>query len=855
MSTSRGCQTRIHSLANAIAAALLSGSAMAAPNVEFDARFLQGSMGDQLDLSRFERGEQLPGIYNVDIKVNGNVVARREVELREMPDRHVALCLSPEVVESLGVDRKRLRQPEEAGADRAAVQAPLPVDLFCDDLGQFIPQATTSFDAGEQVLDVRIPQAFLLRDPRGWVSPELWDRGVTAARLSYSISHQRLRGAGQSRQSSSAVLNTGLNLGGWRFRHDGYLSQRSGAGTGYHVGRTYAQHDIPRWGMAFTAGESSTQGDLFEGVNFRGASVGTDPRMLPDSQREYAPIVRGVAQTNAQVIIRQRDYILYQTNVSAGPFEINDLYGTAYAGDLDVQVIESDGRVQQFTVPFAAVPQLLRDGQQRVTATVGQLSDRWVRKEPLFAEATIRQGLSNQFTAYGGVTASSGYGAIVLGGAFNTSFGAIASDVSVARADLGTNTPGYGRRMQGTSYRVNFSKNIESTDTNIAMAAYRYSTDGYLTLNESVRLRHDLKDGQGGDALARQRTRLDLTVNQRLGKTGGSLYANGSSFSYWNLRERRTNFAIGYSNEVGSASYSLSVQRSRQRNLFGNSAARETDSVNFNLSMPLGRAPSSPRFTGTAARGDDGRQDLRVGITNTFGQQHQGSYTASLSQNGHQSANFDGNVAYQGSAASLSAGYSQSGNRRGVSLGASGGVLWHEGGLTLAQQLGDTVGVVHVPNAAGAGISSSVGVKTDARGYAVVPYLQPYRRNDVTVDPKGLPLDVELKTSSVLAVPTAGAVVRLTVPTDSGRSALIEARQLDGTPLPFGVDVYNEAGDVVGVVGQSSRLWVRGIDEAGVLIVRLGRDPLQRCEIPYDLAQADANGLISAGCRQIEAAP
>jgi len=839
----------------AITAALLPAGAMAAPNVEFDPKFLQGSMGDQLDLSRYERGEQLPGTYNADIKVNGNVVARREVELREMPDQRVALCLSPEVVETFGVDRTRLPQPEAGAADDAAVQGGLPADLFCDDLGQFIPQATASFDAGEQVLDVRIPQAFLLRDPRGWVSPELWDRGVAAARLGYSISHQRMRVAGQNRQASSAVLNAGLNAGDWRFRHDGYLSQSSGAGTTYHAGRTYAQRAIAHLGMEFTAGESSTQGDLFEGVNFRGASVGTDPRMLPDSQREYAPVVRGVAQSNAQVIIRQRDYILYQTTVSAGPFEINDLYSTAYAGDLDVQVIESDGRVQRFTVPFAAVPQLLRDGQKRVNATVGQLSDRWVRKEPLFAEATIRRGLSNQFTGYGGVTASSGYGAIVLGGALNTSFGAIASDVSVARADLGTDLPGHGRRLQGTSYRVTFSKNIESTDTNIAMAAYRYSTDGYLTLNEAVRLRQELKDGQGGDAVARQRSRLDLTVNQRLGETGGSLYANGSSVNYWNLHQRRTNFAVGYANAIGSASFSLSLQRSRERNLFGNSAARESDSINFNLSMPLGRAPSSPRFTGTALRGTDGRQDLRAGITNTFGPQNQGSYTASLSQNRHQSADFDGSVAYQGSAASLSAGYSQSSNSRGVSLGASGGVLWHDGGVTLAQQLGDTVGIVHVPNAAGAGIASSVGVKTDARGYAVVPYLQPYRRNEVTVDPKGLPLDVELKTSAVLAVPTAGAVVKLTVPTDSGRSALIEARQSDGTPLPFGVDVYNEAGDVVGVVGQSSRLWVRGIEETGVLTVRLGRDSVQRCDIPYDLAQADTNGLISAGCRQIEAAP
>lgn len=838
-------------LASAVVAALLPTMAFAAPNVEFNPQFLQGEQAGTMDLSRFERGDDLPGTYSADIRVNGVIVARREVELRAMDNGEVVICLSPQVMQVLGVDPERLPRDGEAfGEDGLPVSIrPLPDAVFCDPLSDYVPQATVRFDAGEQVLDIGVPQAYLVRDPRGWVSPELWDDGINAALLGYSISHQRMQGNGYSRQSTSAMLNAGLNLGAWRFRHDGYFSQSSESGTSYRSGRSYAQRSIAPWGVELLVGEASTRGDLFEGVNFRGITIATDPRMLPDSQRDYAPVVRGVAQTNARVVIRQRDHVLYQASVAAGPFEINDLYGTAYAGDLDVEVIEDDGRIQRFTVPFAAVPQLLRAGQQRFGVTAGRLRDDWLRSEPGFLEATLRRGIDNRFTAYGGVTASDGYRAVLAGGALNTAVGAFSGDVTVAHTALPGELSGFGRSMQGQSYRLSYSKSIAATDTNLSMAAYRYSTDGYLTLNEAGRLRQELATGGDGNLIARQRSRLELTVNQRLGERGGSLYASGSSMDYWNLAQRRTNFAIGYSNTVGIASYSVSAQRSLERTL-GTHAAREGNSLYFNLTVPLGARPGAPRMNASVNRRGDGRDDVRAGFNGSFGERRQGSYSAAASRYGAQGNSYDAGINYQASIASLSAGYSHSPGSRGLSLGASGGVVAHRDGVAFSQQMGDTIALVHVPDAAGAAIDSTVGVKTNGRGYAVVPYMTPFRRNEVTIDPRGLPMDVELKSASVVGIPTAGAVVKLVVPTSSGRSALIEAPRADGTPLPFGIDVYDEAGEVVGVVGQASRLWVRGIEEKGRLTVRWGSAPARQCVIDFDLASAAPGTMLVSQCHE-----
>ena len=62
----------------------------------------------------------------------------------------------------------------------------------------------------------------------------------------------------------------------------------------------------------------------------------------------------------------------------------------------------------------------------------------------------------------------------------------------------------------------------------------------------------------------------------------------------------------------------------------------------------------------------------------------------------------------------------------------------------------------------------------DSRGYGVLPYLTPYRLNEVAIDPKGISADVELKTTSQQVAPHAGAVVMLSYATVTGHSALID---------------------------------------------------------------------------------
>ncbi|MNV14403.1 putative outer membrane usher protein ElfC precursor [compost metagenome] len=146
-------------------------------------------------------------------------------------------------------------------------------------------------------------------------------------------------------------LVAGGNIGPWRLRHHGSLTTGSARGTHYQGTQTYVQRAIEPWGSQLVVGDAFTEGALFDSFGFRGVQLATDDRMVPESQRGYAPRITGIARGNAVVRVRQNGNLLRETTVAAGAFVIDDLYPTGYGGDLDVEVTEADGSVQVSKVP------------------------------------------------------------------------------------------------------------------------------------------------------------------------------------------------------------------------------------------------------------------------------------------------------------------------------------------------------------------------------------------------------------------------------------------------------------------------------------------------------------------------
>ncbi|VVM50796.1 Outer membrane usher protein HtrE [Pseudomonas fluorescens] len=810
---------------------LLSGAtAMTAhgvENVEFNPAFFpNGANGKQVDVSRFSQGNVvLPGSYRVDVYLNGQWIGRETLSFVAVEGRDSAqMCLEREALVRFGIDLDApLNQPAEVDQPAAAPFA------ACEDVASYLPGSHSQFDPGENRLTLQVPQVYLARQARGYVDPKHWDSGVDAAFVRYNANTFAAQANGRSINSHYLGVNSGLNLGEWHWRHNGSFS-RTAIGSGYQSSSTYVQRELSPLRSQLVVGEIFTPGELFDSVRLRGASLFSDDRMLPDSQTGFAPVVRGIAETNARVTVRQRGVLLDEVSVAPGPFVLNDLFPTGYGGDLTVTVTEADGRQREFIVPFAANANLLRAGYSRYALSVGQLDEIGLRHPPTLMQATYQHGLSNLLTGYTGAVVGEDYQSQLVGAAFNTPLGALSLDLTNSSAKL----PGHEAR-EGRSVQLRYSKNFTDTGTHFALGAYRYSTEGFLSVADAARVRGLAIDGLNLDNVSRLRDRMDISLNQSLGN--GSVYLTGSSQNYWNRKSGNLTFTTGYTSSWKGLHYTVSAQRTKDL-----LSDRVDKQVELSLSFPLGSGARAPTLTSAAYRGNQSSGE-RVNLGGSLGERSEFTYGVGGTRTQGSGNATSADMKYQASHGVLSAGYGQSNSHRAASFGMTGGVVVHAGGVTFAPELGDTLGIVQASDAQGARINGNHGAQVGGNGYAIVPHLTPYRQNVVELDPKDLSVDVELKTAAQNVAPRAGSVVKLHFDTVSGQAILITALREDGGALPFGSDVFDEDGASVGIVGQGGKAFVRVARTQGRLTVKWGADASASCRLQYGLdSQSLADG-------------
>lgn len=873
--------------ANASASLVAPSGANADPNggyADFDRSMLSGGGRNTTDLSRFEHGNPvLAGNYNTDIYLNNVWVGRSDVRFVAASGKANATpCVDRKLLDQLG-----LHPTDLSAASLAQLNAP----DACIAIGSLVPGATMTFDMSQLRLDTSVPQAQLGQKARGYVGPEYWDAGVPAALLNYNFNSYHASNQGQSQTSSYLGLNAGVNVGLWHLRENATVTWQS-ATTGsparlqWQSIDTYAQRDLPSLRALLTIGDSYTDGAVFDSYGIRGVQLATDDRMLPQSLQGYAPVVRGVAQTNAKVTVRQNGVQIYQTTVAPGPFTVADLYPTGYGGNLIVSVTEADGRVNTFTVPYASVAQLLRPGVTRFSLVAGELRDTSIHDKPAVVQATMQHGFNNLLTGYAGVVGSQGYAAALIGAAVDTRYGALAVDITQANAQI----PGYATQS-GHSFRVTYSKIIPSTQTTFSVAAYRYSTGGYLSLAQAAQAREYAHEGinafsdvpqptlptidgvpeqsvlslaqqatlnanglsansvVSATGIERQRNNFTLSLSQSLGQKGGSLYTNVSASDYWNRSGNDTQFQLGYNNHVRKLSYGISATRSIDP------LGRYGNQYFVNFSVPLGSSGHAPTFALNLAHDETGGSQDQATVNGSFGHDSQYSYGATATHTSASGENAESvNGGYRSPYAVFNASYGSGSGYSQASVSVSGAAVAHAGGVTFGQPTGDTIGIVYVPGAAGAALNSGAGARVDQAGYALVSDLSPYSLNTIQIDPKGLPLDVQLDATSAQVAPYAGAVVLLKFKTENGRAIIVHAVFRNGQAVPFGAEVFNEKNVSLGVVGQAGQILARGVDASGKLSVRWQGDDgqAQSCSFPFQLTPR-AKGKLTRSYEEIQA--
>ncbi|AQV98720.1 fimbrial assembly protein [Cupriavidus necator] len=820
-----------------------TGGSTLVAEVEFNDTFLQQPGGSRIDVSRFNKGNvALPGTYRAELYVNQAWLGRVEVTLRQVGEdsRNVQPCFDRAVLERMGVDLAKL-SPEASAR----------LDTGCVSLPDLIPDATASFDNGEQRLDVSVPQIAMSRSARGYVDPKYWDEGVTAARLQYNANVYHSDSSGMSTTQSYVGVNAGLNFGAWRFRHLGNLTHGEVEGTRYQSVQTNLQRSLAPIRSQLIIGDAFTDGTMFDSFGFRGVQIASDDRMYPESQRGYAPTVHGIANSNARVQIRQNGNIIYETTVAPGAFEINDLYPTGYGGDLEVVVTEADGSVHTSRMPYAAAVNALRPGVARFSMTVGQYRNTSIQSRPLLMQGTVQYGISNMVTGYGGFIAAQDYTAVMGGSALNTDYGAFGADVTQAWTTLQN-----ASNRSGQSVRLSYSKLVAPTNTNLTLAAYRYSSSGYLSMADAMALRDLDQRGLGAGMYMGgiQRGRLQMTINQALPQGYGSFYLSGSTQNYWNRSGSDTQFQAGYNNSYKRINYGVSVSRQ-----FNVGSGRWDTRVMLNVGIPLGKGQHAPYSMTSLTHDSTGGTSLQESVTGTLGEDNAFTYGVNAGYTGggntRDSGTIGANVGYVSPMATFTGSASTGRNYSQAGLGISGGIVAYAGGVAFTPTVGDTMAIIEARDAAGARLANGSGLRVDPWGHAVVPTLTPFSTNQIEIDPKGLPMSVELKTTQQNTAPTAGAIVKMKFETDNpGRAAILRANGPDGKPLPFGAEVFDAQGQSMGTVAQGGRIIVRGLKaDAGQLNVKWGNAAAEACKLDYalpkDEGKSTAFQTVDAKCR------
>ncbi|NWN47158.1 fimbrial biogenesis outer membrane usher protein [Pseudomonas sp. MAFF 301514] len=782
---------------------------------QFNTSFLQGAAAD-VDLhTLLASSSVLPGTYRVDLYGNETLVGRRDIDFHRNPQNgKVEACLTLEILQQVGVD---------IGALQASGKLVDTDPNACLDLPALIEHASVRYDVPRLRLLVSVPQRAMERGRRGYVDPALWDEGVPAAFINYQLSSNRNSTDADTTLSNNLGLRNGINLGAWRLRNESNFNSSTDRPSTFKSNRTYLQHDVTALKGQFSAGDIFSDTDLFDSVRYRGLKLASDDGMRADSERGYAPIIRGIAQSSATVEIRQNNYILYTANVPPGPFEISDIYPSGSNGDLEVTVIEADGRRRVTVQAFSSLPIMVREGQLKYSLSAGQYnSNDDGQEKPQFVSSTLAYGISSNLSGIVGVQATQDFQALSVGAGRNTSIGAVSLDMthSVSRT--------FGQQVTGNSVRALYAKTFTGTDTNFTLAAYRYSTEGYRTLTDHV----EELSNEGQKRTGNSKTRTDLTINQSLGRNQqfGSVYVNASDQRYWG-RGGSQSLSAGYSNYWGDVSYNLSATHTKD---VGNYGASNNDTlINLSVSFPLGSKPRAPRAFMSAST-QKGSDTTQLGVNGYLTENSDTYYSLQGGNSSTGGSTGSANLSTRTSLMDISGGYSQGRGYSAQNLNVAGSVVAHAGGINLGQTVGETFALAHVDGVQGVKIGSFSGAKTGRNGYAVIPNAQPYRVNWISLDTRDLGADIEIDNATQQVVPRRGAVVVARYTSKSGRRVQFALFDAHHQPIPFGASLESVAGKQIAMSDPSGKALALIEEDAGTLLIKWGD---QHCQAPYTLGE------------------
>jgi outer membrane usher protein len=624
-----------------------------------------------------------------------------------------------------------------------------------------IPDIIYHYD-GEKVLAAIPYDEMNINDSQdeNYIPQQFWDEGINAIIFNYDmIGNHTSSKTNDIKYNDTLYVNlmSGVNINEWRLRNDTIYNNSGDSVEQWKSASTYLQRNLVTAGSDITIGDISTSTSIFDNVKMRGVQLISDEKIQPDSEQGYFPTIHGVVRSSALVTVKQGSYILYQKTVPPGSFSIDDISPTGQ-GDLIVSVRENNGKVNTYIVHFSFLPILIREGKFKYSLSYGKyLSYFKVSAGKPFLQATLAYGMDHGLTIFGGLQASTNYQSGILGiGKDLAEYGAFSVSKRSAESKIKNN-----HKSKGQALNFRYNKNLSSIGGNISVSADYYTPKTYYSLNDVM----DNNYSQNNIATSTnvyRKYELDLSqdlFNGDLGYITLSLARERFSDSGRNT----TLIQVSYNNSWNAITYGVQYgynQTSSTYNYAENINNTETikeEVFGFNISISLSSDAYKDYYFAYATNSiKNGNTNNTLNISGSNIKNGVANWNVNMSKD-NQSNAYSGSadIDYQHSQGDIEVGYDFDRETNQFNYGFHGGGIIHKDEITLSRQLGDTVALVKSGNVGGVAIKDQDGITTDTNGYAVIPYLDPFRKNDVS-------LDTPLISDYIQTVsPTSGAIVKI----------------------------------------------------------------------------------------------
>ena len=519
-------------------------------------------------------------------------------------------------------------------------------------------------------------------------------------------------------------------------------------------------------------------------IRLGGLQYGTNFNVQPGFIRQPVLEAAGSATVPSTVDLFVNNALARRTAVPPGPFSITNIPAINGAGEVRLVVTDLLGRQQIITQPYYGSIQLLKRGLEDFSYEAGLTRRDFALESdhygPPMGAATYRRGFTDVFTGELHAETSAGVRTVGPTGVFRAgNLGLVSGSYAVGHSDQGFGHL-VGAGIEHTESKYNFS------------AIGQWGTRAFRQV------------GMQPDELPRNRQTI-LTAGYNLGALGAV------SATRVVQDQRGQPFAevvtLSYNVPIGRfANFSVNVQRIPGDN--------GSTGIHAALVVPLGELTSASIAadrTRTHATGKlENVQSYLLQKSPPFGDGY-----------GYRVQAREKDVLAAGTLQTPVGVYTAEGSRTGdnhdqaLRLGAEGAIATIGGYYFAARSMNDSFGVVRVADYPNVRVmqDNQVVARTDKEGYAVLPRLRPYDRNQITVDQRDLPLDAVLGSLKLDAVPYYRSGVLLEFPIKRVRAATMKIALDDGEPIPSGAVARVEGKQEEFPVALHGELYVEGLEQ------------------------------------------